>query len=172
MKKAVSFLMSVILVMCCTVVVFAASDSTPEQAEGVLYPISVVTTIDGTVIEYYEDGVYVVNYFGENSSIQTRSSFAQQSGYSIVYDSYGTAVLKLTVYGTFEYNAGSSVWCNRTNPVMTDYGCGWKYSDVSSSNSGSGATCTASASAWYWYPGTAARSVTARVTCNYYGKVV
>jgi len=129
MKKIVSVLLSVIIMLSLSVPAFAVDSVNNEN----------------TVVEYFEDGscfITTITVVEENSTYATNTKTASKS---ISYkDEDGIVCWSATLTATFRYT-GSSATCTESDVTYTVSNSKWKITSATASKSGNTATADVTA---------------------------
>lgn len=120
MKKILSILLS-------TVLLFSVM-SLPTAAS------TIKTTQVTPTVEYLEDGSYFITEIETTSNPLLRSSTGG-SKTATYYNSYGSAIYAVTVYGNFYYSYGSTAYATSASSSLSIYSSDASYNSKSSSYS-------------------------------------
>lgn len=107
MKKIVSLIVALVMMMSVSAIAFAAENVEVSGEPETQVPIATVAFEDGMVVEEYGDGIVFLYYTEDSPSIMARAYGQQSTSYSGIMVDDGVQRYKLTVYGTF--NVSSSI---------------------------------------------------------------
>ena len=107
MKKIVSLVVALVMMMSVSAIAFAAENIEVSGEPETQDPIATVAYEHCMVVEEYGDGVVFLYYTEENPSIMARAYGQQSTSYTGMIVDSGVQKYKMTVYGTF--NVTSSI---------------------------------------------------------------
>jgi hypothetical protein len=139
MKKLISIIVAVIVVMAMAVPSFADTSGLVDESE-------TYTTVSSET-SYMSDGSYSVTTVQKTVSgnlLQASTSTTTGSKKTTYYNSSGASLWYVKVTGTFTYN-GSSATCTSSTVSAASQVSAWVISSTSSSRSGNQATASATA---------------------------
>lgn len=130
MKRRVSLLLAVSLLLCSLISFTAAADArTEEEIRG---------TVLSETVEYFADGSSVTIIVAEETSITPYGSVYTKTGskYYIMRNSNGQELWRFTVHGTFSVNEGVSATCTKASYTISITEKGWENESASAYASG------------------------------------
>jgi len=168
-KKLAALILSTIMIMMGAMGVSAKEIVNDEQE--IAEVISVVTLNDGSVVNYYDNGCYVIYSIVADNSVTRSVVNTSKVKQADAYDGYGKLIAEVAMTAYFQVDYGVDVSCYNILTGQNLYN-GWYLSSVSKDKGTRGSTCTAKATFYIAHQFHSAIPVTTSVTMNKYNVVV
>ena len=164
MKRLISLLCSMLLVLSCFVFVPCVSAAEDE-------PLDTQVLISKTV-DYLEDGSIITTSVYENI-VPSRSNLYNKSGSKerVYTDGDGNIVWSLTVYGEFRVIEGAGVTCSSASCSTAIYNDNWSCTRKSASPSGSQAVANGVFEMTVLGIAISRQEVSLTLSCDHYGNL-